>query len=253
MGAVEMFGIRFSALPYGDAIDRMLLAATEGPQLRVHFANVHSTDEAVRDPALAAVFRSAGMVCTDGMPLVWLARRRGAPQAERVSGPDAMLTLCDRGRPLGLRHYLLGGRPGVAEAVARRLTARFPGLIIAGTHTPPFRAGAAIEDESVIEAINQTRPDVLWVALGAPKQEFWTAAHEARLGARLILSVGAAFDFHSGRVRRAPAWMRRAGLEWLFRLASEPRRLAPRYVVTNLRFVGLVLGDAFRRRREAGS
>lgn len=249
MAEVEILGIQFSAERYDDAIAKMLEAAANGPRLRAHFANVHTTVEANRDPALAAVFHSASMVCTDGMPLVWLARGRGAPRAERVSGPDTMLTICDRGRSLGLRHYFFGGAPGVAELVSRRLALRFPGLIVAGTHTPPFRTRASIEDEALIEAINKTRPDVIWVALGAPKQEFWAAAHEARLEARLILPVGAAFDFHSGRMRRAPSWMRRVGLEWMFRLALDPKRLARRYLSTNTEFALLLAREMLRRPR----
>jgi len=240
MGEVRILGIQFAGQRFDDAIEQMLAAAARGPRLRAHFANVHSTVEAVRDRSLAAVFASAGMICTDGMPLVWLARRQGVPFAERVSGPDAMLAVCDRGRALSLRHYFFGGAPGVAEAVSRKLSARLPGLIVAGTQSPPFRPATAIEDDPVIEAINQTRPDVIWVALGAPKQEFWAAAHESRLEAKLILPVGAAFDFHSGRIRRAPRWMRRVGLEWLYRLASEPRRLGRRYLVTNVRFLLLL-------------
>lgn len=240
MDRVEILGTELTAQSFDDAIGRMLRAATDGPQLRAHFANVHTVVEAVRNPALAAIFRSAGMVCTDGMPLVWLAHRRGSLHAERVSGPEAMLSICDRGRSSGLRHYFFGGAPGVAEEVSRRLALRFPGLIVSGFHSPPFRTGAALEDDTVIQAINQTLPDVIWVALGAPKQELWAAAHESRLTAKLILPVGAAFDFHSGRVRRAPRWMRRAGLEWLFRLAVDPRRLARRYLVTNLRFFMLL-------------
>jgi N-acetylglucosaminyldiphosphoundecaprenol N-acetyl-beta-D-mannosaminyltransferase len=160
-----------------------------------------------------------------------------------------MLTLCDRGRTTGLRHYFLGGRPGTPELLAGALTRRFPGLITAGTESPPFRTASDAEDQATVDRINAAGPDVVWIGLGSPKQELWAADHAARLNARLILPVGAAFDFHSGRVRRAPAWMRRVGLEWLFRLAREPRRLFRRYIVSNARFVALLAREELRRRK----
>ena len=190
------------------------------------------------------------MVAMDGVPLVWVARRRGAVAAERVCGPDVMLTVCDRGRELGLRHYFLGGRPGVPEALRDRLTERFPGLLVVGAESPPFRALSAEEDAALVDRINDAAPHVLWIGLGSPKQEFWAADHEGALQAPLLLPVGAAFDFHSGNLRRAPRWMQRVGLEWLFRVAMEPRRLAGRYLTTNARFAAGVLREEAHLRRD---
>jgi N-acetylglucosaminyldiphosphoundecaprenol N-acetyl-beta-D-mannosaminyltransferase len=251
MSTVEILGVLVAAQRYAPAIEALLSASQSGGPRRAHFATVHSVVESRTSPPLREAFRSAWMVCTDGVPLVWVARLRGVA-AERVCGPDVMLSLCDRGRELGLRHYFLGGAPGTAERLAARLSARFPGLQVVGTAAPPFRHLTEAEDQATVAAINAAHPDVLWVGLGSPKQELWAAAHQARLSSHLVLPVGAAFDFHSGQLRRAPLWMRGAGLEWLFRFASEPRRLFKRYLVTNTRFLLLVTREEWRRRREKG-
>ena len=245
---VEVVGIPVTAQRYPDAIEAFLSAVKDRRPFRAHFATVHSIVEATRDAALQSVLESADMVAADGMPLVWLSRRRGAPWAERVCGPDVMLSLCDRGREIGMRHYFVGGRPGTPEALVERLGARFPGLAVAGTASPPFGPEDPAETAAQIDAINGAMPDVVWIGLGSPKQEFWAAQHAGSLMAPLILPVGAAFDFHSGRLRRAPRWMQRAGLEWLFRLAVEPGRLFRRYVTTNVRFGYLVLREEVARR-----
>ncbi len=147
----------------------------------------------------------------------------------------------------------MGGRQGVPEQLTASLGTRFPGLDVVGRESPPFRPLSSSEDEALVERINAAAPDVLWVGLGAPKQEYWAADHESRLNVPLILPVGAAFDFYSGRIRRAPDWMRRIGLEWLFRLATEPRRLWRRYLMTNGQFMLLVLKEEVTRRRRPHS
>jgi N-acetylglucosaminyldiphosphoundecaprenol N-acetyl-beta-D-mannosaminyltransferase len=247
MSAVEVLGVRVDGQRFESAIDRLLAAAKDGGPRRAHFATVHSLVEATDSALLREAFGAAWMVCTDGMPLVWVARRRGV-DAERVAGPDVMLTVCDRGRAAGLRHYFLGGAPGTPELLAANLTKRFPGLVVAGSWSPPFRSLSDTEDDALIDTINATHPDVLWVGLGSPKQDVWAAVHEARLTCHLVLPVGAAFDFHAGNLRRAPMWMRKLGLEWLFRLAMEPRRLLRRYLVTNTRFAVWVVREELRRR-----
>jgi N-acetylglucosaminyldiphosphoundecaprenol N-acetyl-beta-D-mannosaminyltransferase len=243
---IRLLGIRVTAQGFDEAMERLLEASASRVSFRAHFCTVHSLVDATADPLLADVFAGASMVCTDGMPLVWLARRSGA-RAERVAGPDTMLAVCDRGRSLGLRHYFLGGANGVAEALAERLTRRFPGLEVAGTHTPPFRAMTGPELEALHSEILESQANVVWIGLGAPKQEFFAATLASAMPSLVILPVGAAFDIHAGRIRRAPRWMQRAGMEWLFRLAMEPRRLARRYIVTNARFGWLVLRERLRR------
>ena len=248
MNDVRILGVRVTSQSYSDGTTRLLEAAAGHKPFRAHFCTVHSLVEASRDPALLDVFESADMVAMDGVPLVWVAHHRGRRSAERVCGPDTMLTVCDEGRRSDLRHFLLGGAPGVAEALADRLSSQFPGLTIVGTLSPPFRPLTDAEDAALVAQVNATSPDVVWIGLGSPKQEFWAASHAAAIPA-VLLPVGAAFDFHSGRIRRAPRWMQRTGLEWLFRLAMDPRRLLGRYVTTNSRFVAGIVREEFSRAR----
>jgi N-acetylglucosaminyldiphosphoundecaprenol N-acetyl-beta-D-mannosaminyltransferase len=181
------------------------------------------------------------------MPLVWVGRATGH-DVERVCGPDLMPALIDRARATGARHFFYGGAPGVAERLAEKLGERYPGMIMAGTYSPPFRALTPEEDAAEVALINAAQPDFVWVGLGAPKQDLWVARQRPHLTAAALLAVGAAFDFHSGGLRRAPAWMQQRGLEWLYRLYAEPRRLARRYLVTNTRFVVLLIREASSRR-----
>jgi N-acetylglucosaminyldiphosphoundecaprenol N-acetyl-beta-D-mannosaminyltransferase len=245
---IRVLGVPLSVQRYDTAIAGFVDAAVNRRRLRAHFCTVHSVVEANRDHRLRDAFASADLACTDGMPLVWTCRLRGAREAERVAGPDVMLSVCDVGREFGLRHFFLGGRPGTPEALAQALKARFPGLEVAGTHSPPFRPLTTEEDAAMVDAINASNAHVLWIGLGSPKQDIWAASHAASVRVPMILAVGAAFDFHSGKLRRAPGWMRRVGLEWLFRLAMEPRRLWRRYLTTNVRFTYLLLRESVGRR-----
>jgi N-acetylglucosaminyldiphosphoundecaprenol N-acetyl-beta-D-mannosaminyltransferase len=246
---VELLGVRVNVVPFDEAVEAVLNAPDTGNRLALHFATAHSLVEANRDPRVRAAL-NAGLVEPDGVPLVWLARRRGI-RAERVCGPDFLPALVGRGVPLGRSHFFFGGAPGVPEELARRLGEAHPGLRVAGTLSPPFRTLTPEEEESVVAEINAARPDYVWVGLGAPRQDLWVAAHRANLEAAALLAVGAAFDFHAGMKRRAPRWMQRTGTEWLFRLLTEPRRLVGRYTVVNARFLLLVLEDSLRRRRSA--
>jgi N-acetylglucosaminyldiphosphoundecaprenol N-acetyl-beta-D-mannosaminyltransferase len=184
----------------------------------------HTVLECHDAPDLAAIVNQAGMATPDGMPLVWLGRLRGHP-VERVYGPDLMLAVCERGQARGYRHFFYGGAEGVAETLAARLRARFPRLLVAGSYCPPFRPLTAAEEREVAAQINASGADIVWVGLGTPKQDYWVARFRPLLTAPVLIAVGAAFDFHAGRVRQAPRWMQRAGLEWLFRLTQDPRRL----------------------------
>jgi N-acetylglucosaminyldiphosphoundecaprenol N-acetyl-beta-D-mannosaminyltransferase len=221
----------------------------EGRRDYVCCVPVHGLVSAQRDPATRSALNGAGLATQDGMPLVWWSRLSGIKAARRVCGSDLLDTLCARGIEQGHRHYFYGGSPRVVEQLVARLTERHPGLVVAGYHSPPFRALTPAEDEADVAAINATRPDFVWIGLGMPKQEKWMAAHVGRIEATALLGVGAAFDFHAGTKPRAPGWMQRRGLEWLFRLASEPRRLAHRYVVDNMTFLLLTMQHVtgFRR------
>jgi N-acetylglucosaminyldiphosphoundecaprenol N-acetyl-beta-D-mannosaminyltransferase len=210
---------------------------------------VHGVMESQRDEELQKIHNSAGLVTPDGMPLVWLSKVRGLRSVGRVYGPDLMLRLCDRSASHAYRHYFYGGPEGVAQRLADRLRSRFTGLQVAGVYAPPFRPLTPDEDRDIVDRINSTNPDIVWVGLSTPKQEYWMAAHVGRLRAPVLIGVGAAFDFHAGLKRQAPAWMRRSGLEWLFRLMTEPRRLWRRYLVNNPSFMVLIALQALGVRR----
>lgn len=202
-------------------------------------ADARSIIETRDDPALREIFNQAFLVTTDGMPLVW----RGPPGTQRVYGPDLLLAVCDAGRASGLRHYFYGGAPGVATDLAAKLSQRFPGLAVAGTHTPPYRELTAEEENVLIADIATARPHVVWVGISTPKQERFMARLAPRLEAGLLIGVGAAFDFHSGRIAQAPRWIQRIGFEWLYRICREPGRLGPRYLRTHPRFFWLMLRE----------
>jgi N-acetylglucosaminyldiphosphoundecaprenol N-acetyl-beta-D-mannosaminyltransferase len=210
---------------------------------------MHGIMEARHNPDFKTVLNSSSLVVPDGMPLVWLARVKGHNLERRVYGPELMIAVCEHGTPNGLRHFLYGGGIGVAETLAKELSNRFPGLIIAGTYTPPFRALTKQEDEEVTAQINQAAPDVLWVGLSTPKQEHWMIEHRARLHVPVMVGVGAAFDIHSGAKKQAPGWMREHGLEWLFRLVQEPGRLWRRYIVYGSEFIFWITLDLLGIRR----
>jgi N-acetylglucosaminyldiphosphoundecaprenol N-acetyl-beta-D-mannosaminyltransferase len=199
--------------------------------------SVHGLVEAQGDPEIRSALNRSGLTTEDGMPLVWWCKRSGYSNAGRVSGSDLLMTMCERAPQTGHRHYFYGGSPRVVEALVSRLVQRFPGLIVAGYRSPPFRPLTQEEDAADVRAINETRPDYVWVGLGMPKQDKWIVQHVGKVQAAALLGVGAAFDFVAGTKPRAPLWMQRSGLEWLFRLITEPRRLAYRYLVYNSIFV----------------
>lgn len=203
-------------------------------------ANVHTTVTAYRDPAYRAVQNGAVLALPDGGPLSRYSRRKGFAQAQRVTGPDLMQQLLRTrgGRPY--RHYFYGSTPETLDLLRQKIEQSYPDAVIAGMESPPFRPLTPEEDAAAVARINDARPDFVWVGLGAPKQEQWMAAHRGRVQA-LMIGVGAAFDYEAGNIRRAPAWMQRCSLEWLYRLLQDPRRLFKRYLVTNTRFLWWVL------------
>lgn len=237
---VDVLGVGISVVDMPLALDTMERWIAERRANYVCLRDVHGIMACRDDPVLLEIHRAAGLVAPDGMPLVWLGRLKGYRRMRRVCGPDLMPALCARSLTRGYRHFLYGGAPGVAERLAGALGARFPGLRIVGVLSPPFRPLSEEEDARVVREINESGADIVWVGLGSPKQEHWMAAHLGRLSAPVMLGVGAAFDFHAGTVRRAPLWMQRGGLEWLHRLAAEPRRLWRRYLVVAPKFLILI-------------
>lgn len=189
----------------------------------------HSVMDCYQEPALRRTFNASGLTVPDGMALVWLLKLQGQKHTSRVYGSDLMLAACQRSVEKGWRHLLYGGEQGVAELLQARLEAQFPGIQIVGTHSPPFRALTEAEDQHIVKWLNDLRPDIVWVGISTPKQERWMGAHLGQVDASVMVGVGAAFDFLSGRKQQAPRWLQRSGVEWLFRLATEPKRLWPRY------------------------
>jgi N-acetylglucosaminyldiphosphoundecaprenol N-acetyl-beta-D-mannosaminyltransferase len=201
----------------------------------VAVTGMHGVTIAQKDVGFKQILNSASLVVPDGMPLVWLGRHVGLPLKRRVYGPELMATFC-RETGARYRHFFYGGAAMVAERLAE-LMQKSCGIQVAGTYSPPFRPLTEEEDSAVIALINAASPDVLWVGLSTPKQERWMYEHRNRVRVPVMLGVGAAFDLNTGRVRQAPGWVRENGLEWLFRLLAEPRRLWRRYLLCGSSFV----------------
>jgi N-acetylglucosaminyldiphosphoundecaprenol N-acetyl-beta-D-mannosaminyltransferase len=226
---------------YRAVLYRIARWQASGRRRYIVLTNPHSIMSCIRNDAMHAATNGAALTLPDGIGVLWAARILRCPQHGRITGPTLMLKMCDWGRQYGMRHFFYGGSPGVSKTLATRMVKRFPGLQIAGFYSPPFREMTAEEDETCIRAINDSRPDIVWVGLGAPRQEIWMARHVDRIVAHALIGVGAAFDFHSGNVRWAPEWVRRIGLEWLHRLATEPRRLWKRNLDSPLFMSSVVL------------
>lgn len=199
-------------------------------------ANVHTTVTAYGDESYRAVQNGAVLALPDGGPLSQYSRRHGFPQAQRVTGPDLMQQMLRESAGHGWRHYFYGSTPQTLDLLRQKIETAYPGAVIAGMESPPFRPLTQEEDAAAVARINAARPDFVWVGLGAPKQERWMAAHKGAVQA-VMLGVGAAFDYEAGNIRRAPQWMQRCSLEWLYRLLQDPKRLFGRYFVTNLKFL----------------
>ncbi len=234
----KVLGVRLDVVQIPDVSERMeaWISCRDGSHF-IAVTNVHVLMEARHSPFFRRVLDSADLCVPDGMPLVWIGRSRGYPLKHRVYGPDLLLDFCRQTNAKGYRHFFYGGAPGVPEALAEKLKRQFPMLEVAGTYSPPFRPLTPEEDARVVEMINCAAPDVLWVGLGCPKQECWMYEHRDQLRVPVLVGVGQAFDLHAGLLQQAPVWMREHGLEWLFRLLAEPRRLWRRYLIYNSEFV----------------
>ena len=230
---VNVLGIGLSAINLDSALAAVSDALAKKTKGYVCVTGVHGVMESQGDPALRGILNRAFLNTPDGMPMVWAGKLRGFREMDRVYGPDLMHLVCDWSRQKNYTHFLYGGADGVAPELKQRLVEKFPGLKIAGTYTPPFRALNATEEAELIRTVDELKPDIFWVGLSTPKQERFMAQYGPKLAATLMFGVGAAFDFHAGRVRQAPRWMQRSGLEWLFRLGCEPKRLWKRYLKNN--------------------
>jgi N-acetylglucosaminyldiphosphoundecaprenol N-acetyl-beta-D-mannosaminyltransferase len=236
---VNILGVGVSALNMESALREAELLLERGEQGYVCVTGVHGIMEAQSDEEFRDILNRSFLTTPDGMPTVWLGRARGFKQMTRVYGPDYMLGLCERSLVRGYKHFLYGGKPGVAEELRDELTRRFPGLNIVGTYTPPFRPLTLAEEVELRLQLEASQADVFWCGLSTPKQERFMAAYCHRLPVKLMVGVGAAFDLLSGNLSEAPDWMKNAGLQWLYRLIKEPKRLWRRYLLNNPRFTWL--------------
>ena len=242
---ISVIGVGISATSYAEAaaVCRKLIdKARSGASKRASYicvTSAHGIISARFDPEFRAILNRADMATPDGMPLVWALRSFGVCGQQRVYGPELMLALLAQAASMGHRVFLYGGRADCLAALEQRLKHKYPGLQIAGAYSPPFRPLTPEEDRDLVAKIRQSAADLLFVGLSTPKQEYWMAQHVATLPGVVLIGVGAAFDFHAGRVRQAPAWMQGAGLEWFFRLMMEPARLWKRYLLITPLFLPL--------------
>ena len=237
---VNVLGVGVSAINMDMAMAGIGRALEKKEKGYICITGVHGVSEAQTDPEFRQILNRAFLCTPDGMPLVWVGRLRGVKHLARVYGPDLMLAVMAQSEQTGWRHFLYGGANGTAQALQEKLSQRFPKVQIVGTYEPPFRPLNTEEQAALQATVLRTRPDVLWVGLSTPKQERFMAANLPKLDVTLMFGVGAAFDFLAGRIRQAPRWMQRSGLEWFFRLCCEPGRLWKRYCKNNPLFVARV-------------
>lgn len=239
----DVLGMRFHALDFATAVEELLDLAHGARCAYAVTANVDHLVRYTKQPELHYLYEQADLVLADGTPLVWASRLLGAPLPERVAGSDLFPALCARAAEDGLSVFLFGGAPGTADAATEIMRKRHPRLCVTGTYCPSYGfEDDPAECKRIVATIRAARPDILFVGLGSPKQEQWIVANKDACGAKLNLGVGISFSFACGQVKRAPRWMRRAGLEWAHRLLQEPHRLWRRYLVRDLAFLPLLAG-----------
>lgn len=208
-------------------------------------SNVHTTVMSYENEKYRIIQNSAAMALPDGAPLSSYSRKKGFKEARRVTGPDLMLELFRVSPQRGYRHFFYGATPEILEAMKKNMSKEYPDTVIAGMYSPPFRKMTPDEDDTIVKMINNTQPDFVWVGLGAPKQEEWMYEHMDKVNA-VMIGVGAGFDYLAGEIKRAPKWMQKLSLEWIYRLLQDPRRLWKRYLTTNMKFI------RFTRREKKG-
>lgn len=233
----SILGVDVSAVSMDEVLGTVDRLIDGGGRGYICTADVHALMECLSEEKLRRVYEQATIVAPDGMPLVWVLHRDGYLHADRVCGPDLMPALFGHSEQKQYRHFLYGSTESTLLQLQKQLEIKFPKSVIAGSFSPPFRALAPHEDAAIIQLINDAEPDIVWVGLGAPKQDRWMGAHRESLNAPVLIGVGAAFDMIAGTVRRAPRFIRRSGCEWMYRLAQEPRRLWRRYLKSNSQFL----------------
>ncbi len=248
--SLRLFGVPFHNVDFGEAmaaIDRRIVSREPGFVLT---PNVDHVCQFQKKPELRAAYEACFLSICDGMPLLWASKLAGKPLKAKLSGSDMVFWLAEHAAHRGYRIFLLGAAEGVADEAAERLRERYPGIAIAGTYSPPMGFEKdPVKGAETLARVTAAKPDICYVAFGAPKQELWMHANSAASGVPVMLGIGASLDFVAGRVRRAPVWFQRAGLDWAWRLAQEPRRLAKRYLVDDSLFFWLVIKEMVRRVR----
>jgi len=245
----NVLGVGVHAIDLPGAVSVIESAVREGTKGYVCVTSVHGVMEAQRDPEFRDILNRALLVTPDGMPTVWVGRLQGNSAMKRVFGPDLMLEICQRSAGTGIRHFLYGGKPGIAGELAQCLRRNCPGIAVVGTFTPPFRPLEPSEQLALERQLETVLPDIVWVGLSTPKQERFMAATFRRLPCKIMVGVGAAFDIHTGHVQDAPKWIKDVGLQWAHRLCQDPGRLWKRYLVNNSAFlvaIGLQLAGLRR-------
>ena len=233
---VDVLGIHVSVTNLDHTVETFARWIDSDERQLVCVTDMNALLHARADEQLTEVYNTAGLTVPDGMPLVWAGKKAGFERMDRVAGPDLLERVMAEAADRGWTQYFYGGAEGVAEELGETFQERHPALKVVGAECPPYRPLTEAEDAEVVARMNAARPDIVWVGLGAPKQERWIADHRDQLNASILIGVGAAFDFHTGRLDRAPLWMQRSGLEWSYRLYKEPKRLWRRYLLGIPRF-----------------
>ena len=225
----NILGVEISAINMEQALEYCSEVIIRDEKSYICVAPAHSIMDCVADGDLRRIFNRSGLTTPDGMSVVWILKLRGNKFVSRVYGPDLLLSLCKRSESIGWSHYFYGSTKEVLESLTTNLEELYKELKIVGTYSPEFTENQIVESDDMVAKINQVKPDIIWVSLGSPKQDYWMHNHRERLDAPLIIGVGAAFDFVAGSKRQAPIWIQKIGLEWLFRFLNEPKRLWKRY------------------------
>ncbi len=233
----NVLGVKVSAINMQSAVDLVERSISTGNQGHICVTGVHGVMEAQRDPNLRRILNEALLNAPDGMPMSWVGHFQGLLEMDRVFGPDFMAALCQLSITHGYSHFLYGGKPGVAEELRQALQLRFPGINIVGTYTPPFRDLTQEEEADLLAQVSRAQPHIMWIGLSTPKQERFMARYSNKFQVPILAGVGAAFDYHTGRIRDCAPWIKRAGLQWLHRLLQDPARLWRRYLINNPLFV----------------
>ena len=238
-----ILSVQISAIDMDDACSLVEEAVSKRQKKYICVCPVSTIMECKRNENVLTSVNSADLATPDGMAVVWIGRMQGYANIRRVYGPELMQRICDISEKRGFRNYFYGSRTDVLERLKERLKTKYPDLIIAGIYSPPFRQLSKEENDKIVEDINSSNPDIIWVGLGSPKQDLWMHEHRNRINAPIMIGVGAAFDFLAGTKPQAPPWIRNHGFEWLFRLITEPKRLWRRYLVNYPLFIYYVLID----------